>query len=267
MLSSEALEGLVTSTTFTYRMGDTARRAGAREAVEAAAKELGLDPLAPTLPRFAAGENVLRAAALRVLTVPGLEKTLERHRARVAAARSAADRLAELEHRRRELELVERARINDQIMAGKTPGPAPAEAIAELQRLGAELALAGGAGHVRASVPADERALILEAILTPAAIGSVVFYGALVGERLRVLTEDEPYNSPAARTAKGAHAEVTSLIKPLSYRKQDHELYRTGRAVRAAVELADLYLLHEKHDLTIDELDAAKGPKPARASA
>src|SRR4029079_19799130 len=84
MLSSKALDELAAAAAPSYTMGDRARRAAAREAVSGAEEELGLDPLAPSLPRCGAGEDVLRAAALRVLTVPGLEKALERHRARVA---------------------------------------------------------------------------------------------------------------------------------------------------------------------------------------
>jgi hypothetical protein len=152
--------------------------------------------------------------------------------------------------------------MDDQIKAGKVPGPAPAEAIAELTRLDAELALAGSS-DIRTWVPAPERGLIFEAVsATPALFGSVMFYGALVLERLRLLTEDEPYNSPAARIKKGAAHEVARLEQHVNIRREDAELYRTARSVRTAVELADLHLLHEKHALTIEQLEAAK-PAPA----
>jgi len=65
MLSDKALDTLVAATSFTYGMGDAQRRDGAREAVNVAAAELELEPLAPSLPRFAASEDILRAAALR----------------------------------------------------------------------------------------------------------------------------------------------------------------------------------------------------------
>jgi hypothetical protein len=272
MLSSKALDGLVTATRAEWRMGDAARRAGAREAVKAAAEELGLDPLAPSLPRFAAGEDVLRAAALRVLAVPGLEKTLERHRARVAACNAAADRIAELEERRAHLVRIELGRMDDQIRAGKAPGPPPAKAIAELQALDAELELVGPAGlaparaeSIRAWVRADERPLIHEAVSAPAVLPSVVFYGELVLERLKVLTEDEHYKSPARRTAQVAAADVVRLVNLVEHRKEHAELYRTVRAVRVAVELADLHLLHERQEApTIDELEASRTARAAR---
>jgi hypothetical protein len=268
MLSSNALDALVAAAQLTWGTGDAARRAGAREAVNAAADELGLDPLAPSpLPRFAAGEDVLRAAALRVLTVPGLDKSLEKHRAQVAACRAAADRIAELEERRRQLERVELGRMHDQIMAGKVPGPPPAEAISELTALDAELALVDSAANtrrtpadrIRAWVPAAERRLIVEAVSAPAALGSVVFYGRLVVERLKVLTEDEHYQSPAARTTQRAAAEVDTLMKHFNVRKDHAGLSRTVRAVSATVELADLHQLQERHELTIEQLEAAHG--------
>lgn len=266
MLSSKALDALATAVQAEGRMGVSARRERARQAVRAAAEELGFDPLAPPLPRFAAGEDVLRAAALRVLSVPKLEQTLERHRARVGACRAAAARLAELEQRRRQLERVELGRMHDAIMAGKEPGPAPAKAIAERQAIGAELALVGGpAERITDWVAADERPLILEAVSTPATLGSVVFYGALVVQRLRVLTEDEQYRSPAARTAELAQAEVTNLVKRFNVRQEHADLYRTGHTVRAAVELADLHRLAEKHEPTVEELETAAAARRREA--
>ena len=214
MLSSNALEALAASTAPSYTMGDKARRAAGREAVRAAAEELGLDPLAPSLPRFGAGEDVLRAAALRVLTVSGLEKTLEKHRARVAACEAAAARIAELERRAAELQRVELGRMDDQIKAGKDPGPAPAEARAESDAIDRALRLVGAqSGQIRGWVHANERGIILEAVSTPALLASVVFYGELVVQRLRLLTENEHYNAPAARTTQLAAAEVAQLVK------------------------------------------------------
>jgi hypothetical protein len=267
MLSDKTLGRLVAATRPGFVVQGSEARAGAREAVNAAAAELELDPLAPSLPRFAAGEDMLRAAALRVLPVPGLDKTLEKHRAKVAACQAAADRIAELEGRRHELRRVELGRMDDQIKAGKVPGPPPADAIAELQAVEAQLSLVGSGGvshptaseRIRAWVRADERPLIREAIATPQAFGSVVFYGALAVERLRVLTEDEHYNSPAARTAKLAAAQVATLVNSVSNRKDDADLYHMTRGVRAAVELADLHLLQEREALTIEQLEAAHG--------
>jgi len=201
MLSSDTLDGLLAVAMFKSGRGDNARRADAREVVHAAAEELGLDPLAPTLPRFGAGEDVLRAAALRVLKVPKLEQTLAKHRARVAACQAAAERIGELQHRREQLVRNELGRMDDQIKAGKAPGPAPAEAIDELARLDAELALVGPQpGRVGEWVPAAERPLILEAVSPPDVLPSVIFYGELVCERLRLLTVNEHYKAPAART-------------------------------------------------------------------
>jgi hypothetical protein len=264
MLSSKSVERLVATPQADYTRGATRRRSDAREAVKIAAEELGFDPLAPPFPRFAGGEDVLRAAALRVLTVPGLEKELERHRARVAACGAHADAIAELVARRQELERVELGRRHDQVMAGKAPGPSPAEAIAECRAIDDELALLGAADvpglglaeRVRAWVQADEHPLILEAA-TPAALPSITFYGALVVERLKVLTEDEPYNSPAATTAQRTAAELANLVKRFNFRTEDEGLYRVLRAVRAAVELADLHLLHERQVASIEQLEAA----------
>jgi hypothetical protein len=264
MLSNKSVERLVAAPQVQYGRGEARRRGDAREAVKAAADELGFDPLAPPLPRFAAGEDVLRAAALRVMPVSGLDKALEKHRARVAACQAAAGRIGELVERRRHLERVELGRMHDQIMAGKVPGPPPAEAIAQGRAIDDELALLGTAdvpGHglaerVRAWVGPDERAIILEAS-TPGALPSVVFYGALVVERLRVLTEDEHYDSGAARTTQRAAAELATLLKHVNL-KGSHELSRTLRGVRGAVELADLHLLHERQELSIEQLEAAK---------
>jgi hypothetical protein len=267
MLSSKAIAALDAATAITYGMGDRQRREGARKAVNAAAEELRIDPLAPSLPRFAAGEDVLRAAALRVLTVPGLEKTLERHRAQVAACEGAAARIAGLVERRAQLVRIELGRMDDQIKAAKAPGPPPAEAVAERAAIDAELALLGEgdvagkgpADRVLAWVPSDERRLVLEAVAADAVtVGSVVFYGALVVERLRVLTEDEHYKAPATRTAQRAAAEVAGLVKSFNYRKDDAELYRTARAVRVAVELADLHRLQARQAFTVEQLDAAR---------
>jgi hypothetical protein len=272
MLSDNALDTLAAATQFAYGVGDAQRRTNAREAVKAAAAELDLDPLAPSLPRFAAGEDVLRAAALRVLTVPGLDKALEKHRARVAACDAAADRIAELEGRRHELGRIELGRMDDQIKAGKVPGPPPADAIAELQALEAQLALVGSGGvshasaseRIRAWVRADERPLIVEAIRDRQVFASVILYGLLVAERLRVLTEDEHYKSPAARTAQRAAAEVRGLVKSFNLRREDAELDRTARAVAAAVELADLHLLHERQQLSVEQLEAASTAPASR---
>jgi hypothetical protein len=77
MLSSQTIAALVAAQTVTYGVGDRQRRENAREAVNAGAEELGLDPLAPSLPRFAAGEDLLRAAALPVLKVPGARCRVE----------------------------------------------------------------------------------------------------------------------------------------------------------------------------------------------
>jgi hypothetical protein len=145
LLSNNSVDELVACTRPSSTTGVTRRRAAAREAVTAAAEELGFDPLAPSLPRFAAGEDVHAAAVLRVLKVPGIEKELEKHRGRAAACRAAAERLAELEDRAMRLQRIELGRLHDQIMAGKVPGPAPADAIAERSRIAAELALVGPA--------------------------------------------------------------------------------------------------------------------------
>jgi hypothetical protein len=86
-MSDKSIDALVAAATPAWRVGDKARRASAREAVMAAAKELELDPLKPSLPRFAAGESLLRAA-VRVLRLEKVEKALEAARARDSARRT-----------------------------------------------------------------------------------------------------------------------------------------------------------------------------------
>jgi hypothetical protein len=253
LLSTKAVAALVDSTIVTYGMGDRQRRDGARKAVNAAAAELELDPLAPPLPRFAAGEDVL-AAAVRVFKLADVDKRLEKHRACREAAEAEAARLEELEVRRVELDRIELGRKNDQIMAGRAPGPTPAEAIAERRAITDELAF--GSPNVRGWIRPDS-AVIRETIETSAVLPSAVFYADLVAERLKVLTEDERYNSPASRTAKFAAGQARALAKSLQH-GNNRELDRTVRAVRLAVELADLFRLRERQESTVESLEAAK---------
>ena len=255
MLSSKAIDALVECSRASYTIGNAARRAAAREAVSAAAAELGFDPLKPPLPRFAAGEQILTAAVVRVLAVPGVERELEQSRARVDACRAAAERLADLRRRCDELQRVELGRIHDQIMAGKVPGAAPADAIAERQKIAAELELVGSA-NVEAFVRESDLSVAADAAMRPDVFASVMFYAALVEERLRLLTADERHGSPAVATAKAASAEVANLAKR-SARLADPALARKVRAARAAVELADLHLLQERHAASVEELETA----------
>lgn len=256
LLSSKSVDALIACTRPSSTMGVRARREAAREAVRAAGHELGFDPLAPPLPRFAAGEDEVAAAVLRVLKAPGVEKELEKHRARAAACRAAAERLAELRERAGELQRIELGRLHDQITAGKIPGPAPADAIAERSKIAGELELIGSA-DVAAWVPATEDPLLMDAAMRPDVLPSVIYYAALVAERLRMLTEGEHYKSAAVTIAKRSAATVEQLLRKANY-GQDRELDRTARAVRAAVTLADLHLFHERHESTIEELETAR---------
>jgi hypothetical protein len=257
LLSDAHLDALVACAMPDYGTGVAARRTAAREAVTAAAEELGFDALAPPLPRFVAGEDVVSAAVLRVLELPGVEKELEKHRARAAACRTAAERIAELKSRCAQLQRIELGRIHDQVMAGRVPGPAPTEAIAERSAIASELDLIGEA-DVSTYAPASEKPLLMEAAMRPAVFPSVIFYGELVVERLRMLTDGEHYQSAAAMTAKTTQQGVANLARRAQYGEELRQLDRSVRAVRRAVTLADLHLLHEKHEPTIDDLETAR---------
>jgi hypothetical protein len=63
---------------------------------------------------------------VRVFKLTEVEKLLAKNRACREAAEAEAARLARLEQRRGQLDRDELGRKHDQIMAGKTPGPAPA---------------------------------------------------------------------------------------------------------------------------------------------
>jgi hypothetical protein len=256
LLSSKSVDELVACTMARPGVGVAARRAAAREAVTGAAEELGIDPLAPPLPRFSTGEDEVAAAVLRVLKVPGVDKELEKHRARAAACRAAAERLAELEDRARQLQRIELGRLHDQIMAGKVPGPAPADAIAERSKIAAELELVGAA-DVAAWVPETEAPLLMDAAMRPDVFPSVIFYFTLLAERLRMLNEGEHYKSAASMTAQRTAGTVEVLVRKING-GHDRDLDRMVRAVRNAVTLADLHLLQEHHELTVEELETAR---------
>jgi hypothetical protein len=256
VLSGKSVEALVECTRPSDTIGDRARRAAAREAVNAAAKELGIDPLAPPLPRFATGEDEVAAAVLRVLAVPDVEKELKRHRARAAACRAAAERLAELKDRARQLQRIELGRIHEQINAGKVPGPAPTDTIAERSVILDELDLVGNA-DVAAYVPETEAPLLMDAAMRPDVFPSVILYAKLVVERLRMLTGGEPNNSAASISAKRMADLIAKLARKARF-EQDRELNRTVRAVSTAVTLADLHLLHERDEPTVEGLETAR---------
>jgi hypothetical protein len=257
MLSSKSLDGLVSCSAGVYGVDAAKWRATAREAVAAAAKELGIDPLTPPLPRFAAGEDEV-AAAVRVLKLP-IEKELEKHRARADACRVAAERIAGLEHRHAQLERVEHGRQHDQIMAGKVPGPAPAQAIAEQQAVAAELALSPSSARITEFVSESEKSIIRAAAERPDVLPSVVFYCDLVAERLLMLTDDEPHNSVARSTARRAAATPRAFASRVN-NGTDRELDAIVRRVRRAVDLADLHRRQEREqrETTIEQLEAVR---------
>lgn len=261
MLSSKSVDALVGCAMPTYTMGDKARRAAAREAVRAAAAEIGIDdPLKPPLPRFAAGEDELAAAVLRVVKVPGVEKELAQHRARLAAAEAAAGRVATLERRCAELERAERDRADKLVLAGKEPGAAPADAVKERAAIVAELGLVGGSARFSALMQYEsEGSIIRAAAERPDVLPSVVFYCDLVGERLMVLTEDEHYQSATRLTAMRAAHTPQSLASHVN-NGTDRELDATVRRVRRAVELADLHRRQERQQqhATIEQLEAVR---------
>lgn len=266
LLSSDAVEQLVAASQVRYGESDDSRRAASRAAVESGARELGIDPLAPPLPRFADGETVLSAGALRVLKLP-LEKKLEQERQRADACKAAADRIAELERRRDELSKAERARMLKSIQGGQAPGAAPPKAVAELQAILGELALVDEeSAQVRGWVYANERGVILEAVSTPETMPSLVLYGALCVQRLRALTANERYDSSTSRATQLASAEVRGFVKDLQYlRGRNEELYGIARGIERAVEIADLHRLQQRAELTLEQLDEAARSRPAAA--
>ena len=93
LLSDRSTDDLVAASQPAWAVGDRARRASAREAVNAAAAELELDPPRPSLPRVAAGEDV-QHAALRVLRLEKAEKALEAARTGNEAQRAHAVQVA-----------------------------------------------------------------------------------------------------------------------------------------------------------------------------
>jgi hypothetical protein len=254
LLSDKSIDALVAAATPAWTVGDKARRASAREAVKAAAKDLELDPLKPPLPRFAASESLLRAA-VRVLQLEKVEKALEASRARDSARRTHTAEVASLRDRRDQLVRLELVRRQDDLRAGKVPSPMPAKVREELAELRAELYPVEGVDVDRLIAYEPEHG-VMEDALPPRGLPSVIFYAELVLERLRVLTENEHYQAPAARTVARAGAEARNLGQGHRYYGQD-KLLATVRRVRSAVELADLHLLHERHALSVEELEHA----------
>lgn len=255
ILSEHALEELVTVASLAWAVGDRARRDGAREAVSKAARELGIDPLRPPLPRFGAQESVARAA-VRVLGLESVEKAIAQAQGRDEARSAHSADVAGKRARRDELVRIELARRQDHLRAGKTPPPMSQKTRDELLSLFVELLPFDGVDADRLIPYEPELGVILDA-LPERGLPSLVFYGELVVERLRVLTEDERSDSQAARTRDNTAAAVRTLTTgPRFYR--DEALETAVRRVRIAVELADLHLLHEKHALSVEQLDAVK---------
>lgn len=242
-------------------MGVKARRDAAREVVKAAAEELGIDPLAPPLPKFAAGEEAL-AAAVRVLKLTRAEKALRDYRVRRDALEQVIQRYAELSHRRRQLALIERGRIHDQVTAGRVPEPAPQKARDELAAILLELELIGPEPleHV---YPFQPDTAVYEHAIEPDEWLAVVLYLHLTRERLLMLTENEKPRSHARAQAEGAAVLANRYEQTANSRMgadagmQKH--YVAVRAVRLAVEVADLNRVHERQERerSIEELAAA----------
>jgi hypothetical protein len=256
LLSDNSIDALAAATRPGFVVQDSQARAGAREAVTAAAKELDLDPVKMTgkLPRFAAGEDVLHAA-VRVLQLDKVEKALAAAHARAEASQTHAAEVAALRDRRAELVRIELVRRQDALKAGKVPPPMPAKVRDELAELNAELYPVETL-DVRQLISYEPDRGVIEDALPPRGLVSIVFYGELVAERLRGLTENEQYSAPAARTASRAAAEVRSLGHSNRLLKQP-ELDATIRRVRSAIELADLHLRHQKQALSIEQLESA----------
>ncbi len=83
---------------------------------------------------------------------------------------------------------------------------------------------------------------MIEDALPPRGLPSVVFYGELVVERLRVLTENEHYQRPAALTTAERGRRGPALRQWAAPTTGRTSWSRACAGVRSAIELADLHL-------------------------
>lgn len=251
MISNGTLQ-LIEAAVFNDGRGDRARRDGAREALDAAGRELGFDVKAPPLPAFDRGETLVGKAAA-VLQVD-VRKELEQHRAREAAKHALADRIAGLRVRRRELVAAEQARLRGEVMKGKTPAKASAAALGELRQVNDELALVGNADP-NAWNQVFERQLILDRFQTAEQAASLAVYASCVAVKLGALTRGQPHGSKGAQTAKHVAAEAHQLSSGRFH--ADEDVAGAARRGRLVVEFAELHPA-ARTDLTVDELAAAQ---------
>ena len=168
VLSEKVLDELVACTRASLTMGAAARRAAARDAVRAAAKELGFDADAPPIPAMTGGDESLDAA-VRVLKLSRAAKEVELHGRQQAALKQLEQRYAALERRRNELRIVELDRLRESVKAGRVPEPASQKLRDELDAIRKELAT----------------------LANPDYIGSLLPYRSDVGIISDALTEDE----------------------------------------------------------------------------
>jgi hypothetical protein len=261
MLSEKVIDGFVAPVA-TYGQENIRRRAAAREAVAAAAEELGLDAKKPPLPKFAAGEDTL-AAAVRVLKLEAASKALEKYRGQRAACVELEQRLEALRRRRDQLRIVELNRLREELRRGRVPAPASEKLRAELEGVANELDTVGDY-DVGLLVPfRPDAAVLREAIAEPEWLG-VTFYVHLVSDRLLSLTGEEPASSKARHLARTANAaalayERTVNTAPARF-APDYD--KTLRSIRWCVETADLHDIRageqRRRERELEELVAAE---------
>lgn len=264
MLSDKSVDLLVSAPIAVYGQGEARRRAAALEAVKAAAKDLELDPMKPPIPRFAAGEDTL-AAAVRVLGLSHASKKLEEYRRQRAACDELEKRFAALLRRRDELRVVELDRMRESLVRGRVPEPAAPKLRDELSAIRAELDTIGEY-NVRLLLPSRAEGAVLREALSPAEWLGVCLYAHLLGEHLRAVTEDEPYNSKARRLAETANNVARMYEKEVNIagsKRFPPEHDRAVRCIRWAVETADLHRLAERREPTIEELAGESAGAPA----
>jgi hypothetical protein len=255
-MTSKTIEALLAAPTSSYGQNDAHRRAAAREAVDVAAEELGFNPRQPPLPRFKDGESTL-AAAVRVLQLSAAEKALAEHERVRSACDAVEARFATLRDRRAELQDGELQRIRSAVTSGRVPEPAAAKVRDEIAKINAELDTVAGTPTgqlVPFRRPPD--AVLAEAITEEEWL-DVCLYAHLVSDRLLALTEEEPYNSKARRTAQIASSVATSYEKRVNAGVRTRftpEHDQAVRSIRWCVEQADLHRVAARRERTLEEL-------------
>jgi len=259
LLSDRSVDGLVVAAMNTYGQGDGHRRAAAREAVVAAADQLGLDPRRPP---YEDDQPPLHEA-VRVLGFEHAAKALEEYRRCRAACDELAQRFAALRRRRDELQIGEVERLREQLSRGRMPQEASEKLKAELGEIRAKLDTIGD-HDVSALIPRRPDQAVLEEAFTEPQWLSVCFYLHLLGDHLKSVVETQSGNRNALNAALAASAPARGYEKTVSANparfSPEHD--RSIRSIRWCVHVADLHGLRAvkqaEDERTLAELRAAE---------